>query len=65
MWSVTPSERKDSDSNDSRKTFLFLCFDCSVDSFGFFFTFSSPPPAPLFLPTSVVVVNFIGTIKSN
>ena len=49
---MTPSERKDSDSSDSGKT-LFLCFDLSVDFFIFF-------PSP-----SSVVVDFIGTMKSN
>ena len=52
---MTPSEGKDPDSSDSRKTFL----TCSVDSLGFFsFSFF------LFLP-SVGVVDFIGTMKSN
>ena len=37
---------------------LFLCFDCSVDSFGFLDFF------PLF-PPSIVVVDFIGTMKPN
>ena len=53
-WTVTPSERKDSDSNDSRKTFIALVLTCSVDYFGFFF----------FCP-SVVLVDFNNTIKSN
>ena len=52
-WTVTLSDRKDSDSNDSRKTFI-LCFDM----FCRFFFFSS-------FSLSVVVVNFIGTMKSN
>ena len=56
---VTPRERKDSDSNDSRKIFIILVLTCSVDSFGFFFPFFP------FYPTSVVVVDFIGTVKSN
>ena len=52
-WTVTPSEAKDSDSNDSRKNIYYLyVLTCSVDSFEFF----SP---------SVVVVGFIGTMKSN
>ena len=55
---MTPSEGKDPDSSDSGKT-LFLCFDLSVDFFGFFsFFFLSPPPPP-------IVVDFIGTMKSN
>ena len=53
-WTVIPREGKGSNSSDSRKT-LFLCLICSVDSFGFF----------SFFPSSVVVVDFIGTMKSN
>ena len=46
-WAVTASEGKDSDSSDSRKTFIILFFfTCSVDSFKFFsfffFSFSLP-----------------------
>ena len=57
-WTVTPSEGKDSDSRDSRKTHVLTC---SVNSFGFFsfFFFLLSPPRP------VVVVGFIGTMKSN
>ena len=55
---MTPSERKDSDSNGSREIFIILVLTCPVDSFGFFFFFS-------FYPPSVVVVDFIGTMKSN
>ena len=51
---MTPSEGKDSDSSNSRKT-LFL--RSSGDSLGFFFSLSFPP--------CVVVVYFIGTMKSN
>ena len=51
---MTPSEGKDSDSSDSRKT-LIPVLTCSVDSFGFFPFFSS----------SVVADTFIGTMKSN
>ena len=53
---MTPRERKDSDSSDSRKTFInySYAFTCSVDSFGFFFPFFPPS-----------VVYFIGTMKSN
>ena len=40
-WTVTPNEGKDSDSSDSRKTFITLIFDRSIDSFGFFFLFVS------------------------
>ena len=54
---MTPSEGKDSDSSDPRKT-LILVLTCSVDSFGFFPFFPFAPP-------TVVVVNFIVTIKSN
>ena len=69
-WTATPSEGKDSNSSDSRKTFIILMFRRVlwilwaslvaqlVDSFGFFFLFSPFSP-------SVVVVNFIGTMKSN
>ena len=46
---MTPSERKDSDSSDSRQILIILVLTCSVDSFGFFFFFS-------FYPPSVVVV---------
>ena len=39
-WTVTPSERKDSDSSDSRKTFIILIFlTCSVGSLKIFFVF--------------------------
>ena len=51
---------KDSDSSGSRKTFIILIFTFSVDTCGFcvvvFFSF---------FPSSVVVVGFIGTKKSN
>ena len=56
---MTASEGKNSDSSDSKKHLLFLCFDFfsrSEDSLGFF---SFAPPS-LF-----VVVNFICTTKSN
>ena len=49
-WTVTPSEGKDSDSSDST---------CSVENFGIFISFFA------LSPTSVVVVDFIGTRKSN
>ena len=58
---MTPSEGKDSASSDSRKAFIILMIycpyvlTCSIDSFGSF----------LSLPPSVVVVNLIGTMKSN
>ena len=49
------------DSSDSRKTFISLIFlTCSVHSFRFFFTFFFLSP-----PIPVVVVDFIGTMKSN
>ena len=51
---MTPNEGKDSDSSDSRKTFITHFLTCSVDSFRFFFFFPS-----------VIVVDFIGTKKSN
>ena len=58
-WTVTSSEEKDSDRSDSRKIFTILIF-CLVlqfllEFFPFFFPFSS----------SVIVVNFISTMKSN
>ena len=54
---MTPREGKDSDSSDSRKPLYSYVLTCSVGSFGFFF-FS-------FSPDSIVVVDFIGTMKSN
>ena len=55
---MIPSTGKDSDSSDPRKTFIILIFlTCSIDSFGYFFF--------LFFLPSVVVVDFIGTKKSN
>ena len=53
---MIPSTGKDSYSSDSRKTFIIIIFTYSVDSFFFFFSF---------FPPSVVVVDFIGTKKSN
>ena len=45
---------KNSDSSDSRRTFIILMFSLVLDSFGvFLFLF-------LFSPNSVVVVDFIG-----
>ena len=56
-WTVTPSERKDSDSSNSRKNIYYsYVLTCSGDYFGFFPTFS---------PISVGIVDFIGTMKSN
>ena len=54
---MTPSEGE-SDSSDSRKTCIILVLTCSVDSFGFFPFFS-------FFTPSVVVVDVIGSMKSN
>ena len=58
-WTVTPSKGKDSESSDSRKTFIILMFglflEILLDFCFFFFPF----------PCSVVVVNFFGTLKSN
>ena len=54
-WTVITSPRKDSDSSDSTFIILFYFFTCSVDSLDFFSFFS----------TSVVVVDFTGTNKSN
>jgi len=52
---LTPSKgERTLDGSDSRKTFIIV-LTCSVDSFGFFFSFLSP---------SVVVIDFIGTMKS-
>ena len=63
---MTPKEGKDCDSSDSRKTFIILMFRRVlwilwaslvaqlVDSFGFFSS-----------PIRLVIVNFIGTMKSN
>ena len=57
---MTPKEGKDSDSSDSRKTFIILVLTISVDSIGLF-----PPFLLLFFTPSVVDVDFIGTMKSN
>ena len=53
---VTPSKGKDPDSSDSEKHLSFLCFNLF---YRFFWIFSP------FLPHSVVIVDFIGTMKSN
>ena len=60
---MTPTEGKDSDSNNSKKSiYNSYVLTCSIDSFGFFlFSFFF---FCLFSP-SVVVVDFIGTMKSN
>ena len=55
-WTVTPSEGKDSDSSDSRKTFIILMFSLVLEML-LDFSFLSHP--------SVVVVDFIGTMKYN
>ena len=57
---MTPKEGKDSDSSDSRKTFIILVLTISVDSIGLF-----PPFLLRFFTPSVVDVDFIGTMKSN
>ena len=54
---MNPREGKDSDSSDSRKYLLFLCYDLFCRFFWIFFSL-------LFSP-SVVLVDFIGTMKSN
>ena len=55
---MTLRERKDSDSSDSRKTFIIFMVGLVLSILlDFFF--------PFFAPTSVVVVDFIGTMKSN
>ena len=53
---MTPSEGKDSDSSDPRKKIIILMF--LFHRFSFFSSFFPSPP-------SAVVVNFIGTKKSN
>ena len=59
-WTVTPSKGKDPDSSDSKtKTTtknLFLFFDLLCKFFWILF---------FFFPPSIVVVDFIGTKKSN
>ena len=60
-WTVTPSEVKVSDNTDSSKTFIILSFLFVLWillDFFFHFLFS-------FCPPYVVVVDFIGTKKSN
>ena len=53
---MTATAGKDPDSSDSRKNIYYSCvLTCSVSSFGFF----------SFFPPSVVVVDFIGDMKSN
>ena len=56
-WTVTPSEGKDCDSSDSRKTFIILMLWLVLQ---ILFDFCS-----LSLFPAVVVVDFIGTMKSN
>ena len=57
---MTPSEGKDPDSSDSRKDFHYsYVLICPVDPF-VFFSFFIPSPT-----TAIVVVDFIGTMKSN
>ena len=52
-WTLTPSKGKDADSSDSRKAFIILMFSLVLQILlDFFFP-------------SVVVVNFVGTMKSN
>ena len=58
-WTVTPSEGKDSDSGDSH--LLFLCFDLFCSFFGDFFSFF----IIFFPPPTIVVLDFIGILKSN
>ena len=52
---MSPSEGKDSDSSDSRKTSIILMFSLVLYILVDFF---------LFFPPSVVVDDFIGTTKS-
>ena len=53
---MTLTEGKNTDNSDSKNIYYSYFFTCSVDSFGFFFPFSTP---------SVIVADFIGTMKSN
>ena len=57
-WTVTQREGKDPDSSDSRKTFIILIFTCCIVSYVSFVFFFLPP-------TPIVVVDFIGTMKSS
>ena len=59
MWTTTPSKGKDPESSDKKNIYYSYVLTCYVDSLGFFFLFFSFPPP------SVVIVNFIGTMKSN
>ena len=55
---MTSSKGKDADSSDLKSIYYSYILSCSAVSFGnfsFFFSFSS----------SVIVVNFISTMKSN
>ena len=56
----TPSEGKDTGSSDSGNIYYSYVLTGSVVSSGHFFFFTSSPT-----PNSVVVVDFIGTVKSN
>ena len=60
-WTAAPSEGQDADSRDSRKHLLFIYYSfiltCSVAASGYFSFFP-------FLPSVVVVADFISTITS-
>ena len=55
---MTPSKGEDSESSDSRKTFITFMFDLFRRFFWIFLFYFLPPATP------VVVVDFIGTMKS-
>ena len=59
-WTVTPGRERTLTAETQEKHLLFLCFDLLCRFFWMFFSFFF-----LFLPHSVVVVNFIGTMKPN
>ena len=52
---MTPKEGKDSDSSDSRKTFIILVLTISVDSVGFFFPLASAFFLPHLLWVSILL----------
>ena len=59
-WTVLPVRERTLSAETQEKHLLFLCFDlfCRFFQIFLFFFFPSSPP-------SVVVVDFIGTMKSN
>ena len=60
---MIPSKGKDSDSSDSRKTFILLIFDLLCRFFWIFLLFFFPSPYPH--PPGIVVVNFFGGALRN